>query len=487
MASESSLFLGIDVGTGGVRALAVTQDGTVAGQASVRFAGEAFALQAGRHEQPPQAWWRAVAQTCRELVDRLTAGGRSTGELAAVAVDGTSGTLVATGADGAALRPALMYNDPRAAAEAEELNALAGDFCEKLGYRFQSSFALAKIAWLSRHEPETFRHTARFVHQADYVAARLTGRSGVSDYSNALKTGYDLIAERWPDWLDALPGVRERLPEIVPPGTVVGSITADAARQTGLPGGLPVVAGATDGTAACVASGLRRVGDYNTTLGTTLVFKGLSRQVCRDPEGRIYCHKLPEGLWLPGAASNTGAEWIPAMFPGVDPAEADTAAKPILPGKCLAYPLTRTGERFPFQSPIARGFFRPETSDPMAQYAACLVGVAFVERLAYDVLDGVTGAVGGEVFSTGAASRSDVWMRCRADATGRVLHRPACAESAFGSAALAAAGTSFGSLARACEAMVRIEKTFLPNQELAAAYDGLFGQFRDELIKRGYC
>ena len=113
--------------------------------------------------------------------------------LAAVSVDGTSGTLVAVDADGRPLRPALMYNDPRATAEADRLNASCGDHCEKLGYRFASSFALAKIAWLERHDPDAFRRAARFVHQADYVAGRLTGSADVSDYSNALKTGYDLV------------------------------------------------------------------------------------------------------------------------------------------------------------------------------------------------------------------------------------------------------------------------------------------------------
>jgi sugar (pentulose or hexulose) kinase len=112
--------------------------------------------------------------------------------------------------------------------------------------------------------------------------------------------------------------------------------------------------------------------------------------------------------------------------------------------------------------------------------------VAFIERLAYDVLDRVTGSGEGEVFSTGAASRSDVWMQCRADATRRVMHRPACGESAFGSAVLAAVGTCFPSLAEAIETMVRVQRTFIPNDGMVAEYEGLFRRFSDELIKRGY-
>ena len=262
----------------------------------------------------PSAWWQAVCQTLASLADELRAGGIHLGRLAAVAVDGTSGTVLALDSAGVPLRPALMYNDSRATAEAELLNQAAADFCRKLGYRFQASFALAKILWLAQNEPEVFRRAAWFVHQADYVQGRLTGRPGISDYSNTLKTGYDLVNECWPDWIDSWGPLMERLPRVAAVGSRVGEISAAAAEETGLPRGLPVVAGATDGTAAFVASGVHRPGDYNTTLGTTLVFKGASRKICGHPEGLIYCHKLPEGLWLPGAASNTGGEWIAHLF-----------------------------------------------------------------------------------------------------------------------------------------------------------------------------
>ena len=486
MPHDSHLFLGIDVGTGGVRALALSGTGEVVGRSSVPLDEAILSPREGRHEQPPGAWWEAVGAATSRLVNDLQHAGASPQQLAAVAVDGTSGTLVALDRAGDPLRPAMMYNDPRAAAEAEQLNRLAGPFCEKLGYRFKSSFALAKIVWLRNHEPAVFAKTARFVHQADYVAGRLTGTPGVSDYSNALKTGYDLVDECWPGWIDDLPGLRERLPRVVAPGSRLGLVSDRAAAATGLPQGLPVVAGATDGTAACLASGLRRPGDYNTTLGTTLVFKGLSHQICRHPEGLIYCHKLPGGLWLPGAASNTGGEWIGTHFNGADLPAMDAAAGRRLPVECVAYPLVRTGERFPFLSETAQGFFLPEPADPVDRYAACLQGVAFLERRAYDCLERVAGTSGGAVFSTGGGSRSDVWMQCRADVTGRPLHRPDCPESAFGTALLAAAGSLPGGLAETIETMVRVEKTFTPDAGRAEHYHRLYRRFGDELEKRGY-
>ena len=150
---------------------------------------------------------------------------------------------------------------------------------------------------------------------------RLRGFWGLSDYSNALKTGYDLIDECWPSWMNQLDEhgvglVTLTLPHVVQaPGTRTGLLKKAAAAETGLPEGLQVIAGATDGTAAFLASGARQPGDYNTTLGTTLVFKGISTRICRHPQGLIYCHKLPGGLWLPGAASNTGTEWIAQRHP----------------------------------------------------------------------------------------------------------------------------------------------------------------------------
>jgi xylulokinase len=486
MYKHTRLFLGIDVGTGGLRVLAASQSGAIAGQVSTPLDRETLRTWEGQHEQPPTAWWEAVCRATSKLAGQLRSKGYAASQLEAIAVDGTSGTLVVLDAAGQPLRPAIMYSDPRGASQADALNAAAGDFCRKLGYRLNPSFALVKIAWLRRHESATFKQAAHFVSQADYIAGLLTGKRGVSDYSNALKTGYDLLDDRWPQWIDELLGIGSRLPRIVAPGTKIGAISRHAAAATGLPEGLPVMAGATDGTTAFLASGARRPGDYNTTLGTTLVFKGISRQICRHPQGLIYCHKLPGGYWLPGAASNTGSEWIHAWFPKADLRAMDAAAAQRLPGECLCYPLACTGERFPFLSPKAQGFCFPQPSDAIDRYAACLEGTALVERLSYELLDQATGHSGGEVYSTGGGSRSDVWMQCRADITGRVLHRPACPESAFGAAILAAAESHDRDLAAAIQAMVRIERSFAPEPCRAGHSDRMYEQFWDQLQKRGY-
>jgi sugar (pentulose or hexulose) kinase len=136
--------------------------------------------------------------------------------------------------------------------------------------------------------------------------------------------------------------------------------------------------------------------------------------------------------------------------------------------------------------PEAEGFCVPEPETTEDLYAACLQGVALVERLGYAVLDEVIGTGGGEVFSTGGGSRSDVWMQCRANVTGRVVHRPACPESAFGAAVLAAAGSHFGTLAEATRAMVNVERSFQPDSSVRNRYDELFQQFLAEWKRREY-
>jgi len=483
---HEKLTIGIDLGTSGVRVLAASATGQVFARVAIALPAPTIVRDADRHEQSPRDWWQAVCQATASLMEQLAAAGVHASRLAGLAVDGTSGTVVAADSTGEALRPALMYNDPRAASDVQRLRETAIAAGEEPPAGLDSSFALAKIEWLRRHEPRTFDATAKFLHQADFITARLTGDFAATDYSNALKTGYDLRGECWPEWLARLPGLLERLPSVVPPASAMGCVSPRAAAETGLPQGLPVLAGATDGTAACLASGLRRVGDYNTTLGTTLVFKGLSRQPVQNSDRPIYSHRLPGGWWLPGAASNVGGEWIGSWFADADLNAWDRAASPLLPGGSVCYPLVRRGERFPFVCADAEGFCIPEPTDPHERYATGLVGTALVERLAYQVLDDTLEVANGDIYSTGGGSRSDVWMQCRADATGRTLHRPVVAESAFGGAILAAAGTVYDNLDAAIAAMVRVERGFSPNRKVAPRYDELFQRFCGELQRRGY-
>jgi sugar (pentulose or hexulose) kinase len=489
--------IGLDLGTGGARAVIVSAEGQVAAQHSVEFAPTAASRRGAlvvEHEQDPSLWWKAARGALLGVVAEFEARGGATGGLQAIAIDGTSGTVVGVDRDGAACTSALMYNDGRAAQEALALSEWASEASADTPVR--ASWSLAKMLWLERHEPEGFARTHCFTHQADYVAAQLTGTIGCTDASNALKSGFDLRARTWPAWLDDRTGIPEKLPDVVEPGTLGGQVRDDVARELRLPPGLQVVAGATDGTAAFLASGAARVGDDNTTLGTTLVFKRLADHAPDDPTGLVYSHRLPDLVdsrgahherWLPGAASNVGGQWIRDEHPGADLARLDSDAEPLLPTESLAYPLMGKGERFPFLAPAALGFCDAPASQEALRFAARLQGVAFVERLAYEALDRVSGqAARGDVFATGGGSASEVWMQLRADVSGRTLHRPECHESAFGSAILAAANTIHDGLWDAMGRMLVIERSFHPDPLRGSTYDELFGAFRHRLKQQGY-
>ncbi|MFD2349313.1 FGGY-family carbohydrate kinase [Nonomuraea ferruginea] len=264
-----------------------------------------------RHEQDPEEWWQALAAATREALRDVPAG-----RIEGVAVDATSGTILLTAPDGTPLTPALMYDDRRAAGFVDRVNEVGAPVWERLGYRrMQANWALPKLLWLLGDAPAG----ARLAHQSDFVNRRLAGREVATDLGNALKTGVDLIDERWPsDVLSALGVPAGVLPAVVRPGTRVGEVCAEAARATGIPRGTPVIAGTTDGCAAQLGAGALTPGSWNSVLGTTLVLKGVTREPVRDPLGVVYSHRAPDGSWLPGGASSTGAGVLSRDLPGRD-------------------------------------------------------------------------------------------------------------------------------------------------------------------------
>ncbi|MGW2194900.1 FGGY-family carbohydrate kinase [Streptosporangium sp. NPDC001682] len=366
-----SVWIGIDLGTQSVRVMAVTGDGKVLGTAARPLTSH---RDGPRHEQDPEQWWRRLAAATREALRDVPPD-----EVRAVAVAATSGTVLLTGRDGRPLTPGLMYDDRRAAGEVERVNAAGAHVWERLGYRrMQPTWALPKLLWLLREAPEG----ARLAHQNDFVNGRLVGREVATDLSNALKTGVDLIEERWPaDILDALGVPASVLPEVVRPGTSLGEVCAEAAETTGIPRGTPVIAGTTDGCAAQLGAGVLRPGSWNSVMGTTLVLKGFAPELIHDPLGVVYSHRAPDGSWLPGGASSTGAGALARELAGRDLDALSRQAAGRFgrgggrPG-ATTYPLVSRGERFPFNAPGAESFTLGRVDDDVDRYAAILRGAA---------------------------------------------------------------------------------------------------------------
>jgi len=467
------LVAGIDVGTQGARVVVLDLGGKLLARA-----GEALppppATAANIAEQDPEAWWGAVCRCLRRVLVQIDAT-----RLRGLAVSSTSGTLVLTDESGRPLRPALMYNDARATAEALEIDTATSD------HRARPTDPLAKLLWLRRHEPKIFAAARRIVHAGDFIAARLTGEWR-TDWSQALKSGYDPADLRWSPVLALFDLDSERFPKVIAPGAEIGAVTQRACESTGLRPASRVFAGMTDGCASQIAAGAMAPGQWCSTLGTTLVVKGVTRERLHDPLGRIYSHRHPEGFWMPGGASNTGGECLQREFAADDLAACDRQAEGLTPTDLVSYPLMRTGERFPFVAPQAEGFLLGKPRSRAERYTACLEGVAYLERLAYQTLDDLGAKVEGVIATSGGAASSRVWMQIRCDVLGRPLRKPALPEAAAGAAIIAAAAATNEPISARANAMVRMMAQVVPREDTAERYLAGYQRFVGALKSRGY-
>ncbi|MGI8904435.1 MAG: FGGY-family carbohydrate kinase [Solirubrobacteraceae bacterium] len=469
-------WLGVDIGTQSVRALAVSPAGEVLASGSQPLTSR---RDGPRHEQDPEQWWAAFTGACRATTTDL--GPASIG---ALAICGTSGTIMLVDAAGDPLSPGLMYDDSRALEEARRVSEAGAGVWESLGYCIQPSWALPKLLWLLRADPDAARE-GRLAHQVDFLARRLVGHEVHADSSHALKSGYDLVHDAWPHDVMAALGVPEgMLPGVVRPGVELGVVGPAGAESTGIAPGTPVIAGMTDGCAAQLASGALAVGSWSSVLGTTLVLKGVSREPIRDPAGAVYCHRSPDGHWLPGGAGNVGAGVLSERFPGRDLAALDRLAAEHEPAKALAYPLVSRGERFPFIAPDAEGFVLGEPADEGDCFAALLQGVAYIERLCFDHLDHLGAPTSGELRLTGGAARSRYWCQLRADVLGRELRVTENAEPALGMALLAARGER--RLVDVAAEMVRVREVIEPRRDRGQVFREPYVRLVEELERRGW-
>lgn len=478
------LWAGVDVGTQSLRVCLVDANGTVAGSGSGRLTSHRDGTGGGRrHEQDPEQWWRVLGEAFRQAWQALP-DKRITGRVGGVAICSTSGTFLLAGADGRPRTMALMYDDARAGAEAAEIARVGQARWQSLGYPMQPSWALPKLLWLLRNETHD-RAALRLQHCADHLASRLTGTLVATDWSHALKTGFDLEESAWPaSVLDSLGIPPKLLPPVVRPGTVIGNIDAAGSAHTGLPLGVPVHAGLTDGCAAQVAAGALTPGSWNSVLGTTLVLKGVTATRLADPGGAVYSHRHPDGGWLPGGASNVGAGALEALFPGTDRAALDALAGGFEPSGGLVYPLVSRGERFPFVDPSAEAFELGPFAGEGDRYAAVLQGVGFVERLCFAYLARLGADVTGPVSVTGGATRSSYWTRLRATILGRELLVPAHTEPAFGAAVVAAAGD--GPLTETALSMAGPARIVAPDGTRGDRFTESYHRFLAALRDRGY-
>lgn len=422
-------YIGIDIGTSGCRACAI--DG-----AGMPIAEERAALPApergpdGSVRQSPEVWWDA-------LVGRLAALARGLGDAynpRALAIDATAGTLLLCDQEGRPLTPALMYNDASSADAATRVGECAPAASPARG-------ATASLAKLVRLGGEVAAVRAIAAHQADWIAWRLGGRCGVSDWNNALRLGYDPAAEAWPDWIERIRPAQVALPDVVAPGTPIGRLAPAIARATGLSESLEIRAGTTDSTAAVIATGVRRPGEAVTVLGSTLVVKIVSEAPIFAPEYGVYSHRLG-AMWLAGGASNSGGAVLRLYYTDEDIVRLGRLVQPDHPTGLDYYPLPAPGERFPVADPALAPRCDPRPDDPLRFYQGLLEGMAGIESAGYGRLEALGAPAPTHVLTTGGGASNPGWTRIRERALGVPVAPAPHREAAYG-AALLAAGLAF--------------------------------------------
>jgi D-ribulokinase len=416
----SDLVLGIDVGTSGVRIAAIDHAAEV-----VAFAAAPMPpthRDGQRIIQDASVWARGLDEAMARLASMIELS-----RVGALAVDGTSGTLVAIDDRGVPVAPGSLYNDRADDADIDAVERVAPPQAAVHG----ATSPLARAMRLLRTPG-----TARVLHQADWIAAQFTGRFDVSDESNALKTGYDPVSRKWPDWIAATGVATSKLPAVAAAGSIVGQVSAEASRRFGLSTQTLVVAGMTDGCAAFMATGAAKPGDAVTSLGSTLVLKLASEVPLFAPEYGIYSHRIGD-LWLAGGASNTGGAVLAQFFSPERLRELSARIDPSVSTGLDYYPLPASGERFPVNDPALAPRLTPRPDDDAVFLQGLFEGIARIEALGYQRLSELGGPGLTGVATVGGGAANEVWGRIRAAALGIPVAASEDNEAAVGVARLA--------------------------------------------------
>ncbi len=386
------VVLGIDVGTSGVRIAARDKGGVLKAMASAPLNGPI--LDFGRALQDPALWWEAMG-IAFNAVD-LTGL-----QVLALAIDGTSGTVLPIDVNGHPVGMASMYNDVAEPQHVQRIKAVAPPETAAHG----ATSPLARMVPMQQG-------AAHILHQADWLLGRFCGRFDVSDENNALKSGYDPVKRQWPEWISQAGVDVVKLPIVVAAGTRVGTILPEVADVLGLPRDVAVVSGTTDGCAGFLASGAKDAGDAATSLGTTLTLKLLSATPVFAPQYGIYSHRIGD-QWLAGGASNTGGVVLKQYFTTAEIVRLTALIDAKVATGLDYYPLPKAGERFPINDPNMEPRLSPRPAEDHVFLQAIFEGIAEIEALGYRRLAELGASPLASIRSAGGGAANDVWMVLR--------------------------------------------------------------------------
>ncbi len=418
-----SFYLGIDFGTSGARAIAINQAGQTVAETRCQYPSV----------EPTADEWR---QTLWALLDQLPSHVRK--QIAAIAIDGTSATVLLCDRSNTPLTSPLLYNDAR---------GRVPTVAPVTSPAHSATSSLAKALWWQTNLPVNILSKVHYlVHQADWLSSLLHGQPGISDYNNALKLGFDPQTLRYPNWLQNLE-ISLWLPQVMAPGVAIAPIQTQVAERFGLSPSCLIKTGTTDSIAAFLASGANSPGDAVTSLGSTLVIKLLSRVAINDALSGIYSHRLGQ-QWLVGGASNTGGAVLRHYFSEHELLSLSPLIDTNTSSGLDYYPLITAGERFPINDPQMEPRLTPRPSDPIRFLHGLLESMARIEALGYQKLTALGGGPVKRVYTAGGGAQNPTWQILRTQALGVPLVRSLHTEAAYGTARLAAGFLSLAPAAK---------------------------------------
>ena len=482
--------LGLDIGTGGSRAIAVSNDGRVLGSATSQHA--AFrSPQTAWAEQQPHDWWRAAGNALRDV---LESSGVRPSTIESLGVSGQMHGTVVLDADGKVIRPSIIWCDQRAQAECGWLNTVIGP--DRL-LRYTSNpaltnFTLPKLLWIRTHEPGAWQRVRHVLLPKDYVRLRLSGEyaTDVADASGTLML--DVEHRCWSREILELAGLDPRiLPRVFESPEICARVSHEAAAATGLLEGTPIVAGAGDQAAGALGMGVTRAGTVSVTIGTSGVVFAATDRPALDPKGRLhtFCHAVPNRWHVMGVTQAAGLSlrWLRDQLghgitgdQGYDSLTAEAANAPPGADGVMWAPYLM-GERTPHLDPDVRGALVGLAANHTRGHIvrAVMEGVAFSLRDAFTIFAELDVPI-RSVRLGGGGARSALWRQTQADTYGREVETIAADEgAAFGAAILAGVGARvWPGVDEACDRLVQSHVAASPDPDVVAIMTDHYRRYR---------
>lgn len=484
-----SCYLGIDVGTSGTKTLAIDDSGAVLAEANAEY--PLHQPKPGWTEQDPEDWWKATVKTVRAVVKKAKL---KPGDVRAIGLSGQMHGSVFLDKSNAVLRPALLWNDQRTAAECDEITEAAGgrkSLIKMVANPALTGFQAPKILWLRNHEPGNFRRLDRVLLPKDEIRRRLTGEfvTEVSDASGTLLL--DVVKRKWSKrLLDKLGLDVSLLPSVVESDEVTGVLTKDAAKLLGLTTECKVVGGAGDCAAGAVGNGVVKKGILSTSIGTSGVMFVHSDEPQYDAAGRLhtFCHAV-NGKWhMMGVNLTSGGSlqwWVDSILQGLagvpDKKRYDAAtgeAHSVRAGSDgLLFLPYLNGERTPHADPNARGSFvglnLTHTRGHMTR--SVMEGITYALRDSLEIIESLNVPV-RQVRASGGGSTNPMWRQMQADVFGKKITTLEVEQGpAYGVALLAAVGDgAYKTIEAACTATIQVAEQTSPDRAAVKQYNRLF-------------